>query len=499
VTSERAADVLVVGGGVVGGAVTLALAGRGHRVLAVTPDQAAVGAASRAAGAMLGALGEVTAETTRWSATDLDVRLTAADRYPRWLDELDELAGRRPAAGRGTFIVACAGRARDAENLAAIAAAAARHRRPAEAVAPNVVPGWHPSAAARPGGALFLPDEGWVDAQQLLEVLRAAAERLPEVEVRDGGVAELLVEGDRVVGARTTTGEAIPAGAVVLCAGAFTQRLIETVPGLADLLPRIVPGKGVGIILRQPAARPASATRETVLRTPNREFACGLHLVPRSGGALYLGATNRIASHLDYVGDATAGELGLLLRDAVEQLDPSLGDWADGGARVGYRPVSSDGRPLVGRTDVGGLLVATGTYRNGVLLAPLLAELVADEVGDQTAAAGTNPYSARGRAPSPPPALEVLRAGLPDLAEWLTAADRPDDLAEDLRNLLSALFEGILDPTGSGREVRTILEQSLHDVPIPEILPELIADLCFLGRTGVSPRRPDPGSAVTRS
>jgi glycine oxidase len=480
------ADLVVVGGGIIGRAVTLALAQRGHQVLVLAPDQPRVGDASQAAGAMLGALGEITAQQSPWSTTDLYIRLAAADRYPSWLDQLEELAGWRPSGGSGTFVVASAHRARDASNLAAILAAAASSGRRAEAVAVHAVPGWHPPSLAA-GEAVFLPDEGWVDARQLLTVLRTAAERLPGVQTSTGRVAELLLDGERVVGVRTSAGESISARAVVVCMGAFVQRLIEATPGLPDRLPRIVPGKGVGIILRPPANSDAAIPYETVIRTPNREFACGLHLVPQSGKTLYLGATNRIASRLEYVGDATTSEIGLLLRSAVKELDSALGQWEHAATFVGYRPVSSDGRPVVGHTDVPGLAVVTGTYRNGVLLAPLLAEVVADEVGGDSDATDVNPYSARGRTPTPPSALEVLRAGLPDLAEFLTLQSEAGDLAADLRNLLIALLEGTLDPFGSGSEVRALLERSLHDVPIPEILPELVWDLCYRGRTGKLP------------
>lgn len=438
---SRIPDVAVVGAGVVGHAVAVAVGRRGHDVVLVG-DPAAAGTATVAAGAMLGALGEVT--TAEESSTpDIRLRLEAADGYPDWLDGLAGLVGERPSTGSGTYIVAGAHAPTDAANLAAIRAAAMRFASRFEDVAPREVPDWRP-APSRPGAAaLYLPDEGWVDAPELLRVLASAVRRGRGTTATTATVSQVLLDGGRAVGVRTSAGETIHAHRVVLAAGCGNQTILDATPPLAGALPRIVPGKGVSMTLSP--GRPGGPAHTAVLRTPNRDFACGLHLVPRGDGAVYIGATNRVASHLARVGDATVDEARHLLDALPREIDAELSRWRLGPVVAGNRPISTDGRPQVGCTDVDGLFVASGTYRNGVLLAPVLAELVADEI-ELDDVSPDNPYSARGRGAKGKPALAVLESGIAELAAFLSSGEGSTDPAADLHRLLSALFGAVLDP-----------------------------------------------------
>jgi glycine oxidase len=477
----RHADVVVLGAGLIGTATAQRLAARGVTVTLVDPGsgqpQFGVGPASLAAGAMLGALGEVTVhETARASVVEGDpvgIRLAAADRYPAWLDELEEASGGRPVLGRGTFVVA-GGRSRtDPANLDAIEAAARRHHRPVRRLAAGDIPGWRP-ASDYPGTAgLHLPEEGYVDAPALMTVVADAADRSGRVQRLAASVRAVVVDRGRAVGVTLDTGDQIRASVVILAAGFGIQSIVDESPDLAGLLPRIVPGKGVGLLLAPPlttTVRPDPA----VIRTPNRDFACGLHLVPR-GDHLYLGATNRIGSHARYFGGPTVNEIRYLLERTVAELDTTIDSWQPATAVAGHRPVTVDGAPIAGLTDLPGLAVAGGTYRNGVLLAPLLADWVAEDV--LAAMPADHPYSPRGRGKATVNPLDVVRAGLPDLATWLV--HDADETAQ--ADLLGALFAGVLAPTGAGADVQAIVERSLAGVPLPEILPELVLLLRELG------------------
>jgi hypothetical protein len=117
---------------------------------------------------------------------------------------------------------------------------------------------------------------------------------------------------------------------------------------------------------------------DSVLRTPNRAFACGLHCVPRQDGVLYLGATNIINQRPRQF--PAVGDLQFLLGCAVDQLHTNLCESSLLRVQVGNRPVPADGFPLLGRAGAEGLWLATGTYRDGLHQSPLLARYLADLV-----------------------------------------------------------------------------------------------------------------------
>ncbi len=117
----------------------------------------------------------------------------------------------------------------------------------------------------------------------------------------------------------------------------------------------------------------------------------GVYLVPRSDGEIVVGATVEERGFDDAV---TAGAVYELLRDARD-LVPAVTELTVAEIGAGLRPGSPDNAPLIGPTSVPGLVLATGHFRNGVLLAPVTADLVADLI-----TTGSLPESAAAFAPS---------------------------------------------------------------------------------------------------
>ncbi|MFB9542697.1 FAD-dependent oxidoreductase [Micromonospora sagamiensis] len=123
---------------------------------------------------------------------------------------------------------------------------------------------------------------------------------------------------------------------------------------------------------------------DSVLRTPNRSFACGLHCVPRSDGSLYVGATNIISYEPRKY--ALLSDLKFLIECAMDQLHTGLDDASLQKLQVGNRPIPADGFPLFGRLDgTANVWMATGTYRDGLHQSPLLAQQMADMLGGREA------------------------------------------------------------------------------------------------------------------
>ncbi|MBW8794657.1 MAG: FAD-dependent oxidoreductase [Streptomyces sp.] len=456
-------DVVVVGGGVLGMAVALGAADAGLRVTLVSPGCRTEGAASAAAGAMLGVLGEHTAEDT--DPADLEFRFASAEMWPGWLAGLAEHTPSPVVLRRGTVVIANLDHPGDQDNLDAIERAAGHLGLRAQRLDPRHVPGLRPAPRHAPVAALACPDEGWVDADALLDALESASARHPRITTVPDTVRRVTVspDGSRVTGVRLGAGGELPAAQVVLCAGAATGALLD---GLTPpTLPAVLPAKGVSMLLDVPVAEQPPM----VIRTPNRDFACGLHLVPRAACGLYLGATNRPGP----AGGATTDEHLSLLHGLLHQFRTDLRTTAVREIRWGHRPATGDGKALLGPVGPEGLHLATGTYRNGVLMAPAVAAIVTAGLLDEPCPV-PHPY-----APSRPrlqPSADLLTHLLATGAEHMTSVfldpggTLPFDRQGQLASTLAALVNLALHPKPDAQtdELRENLRARVNDRPTLE-------------------------------
>jgi glycine/D-amino acid oxidase-like deaminating enzyme len=257
----------------------------------------------------------------------------------------------------------------------------------------------------------------------------------------------------------------ITARQVVLAAGAMIPGLLPD-GGRPLGVPPVLAGRGVSLLLDAP-----QVPVEHVVRTPNAAFACGVHLVPRAGGGLYLGGTNRLTTSPDPQRGATVGELTALAGDAAALLDHRLAGAEVTGTSVGLRPYTIDHLPLIGPTGDPRLLLATATYRCGVLLAPRLATLIADEV----AAPGTldeHPY--RVLRPMPAPDSDAIAgAAAADLIGHLLqgGGHLPPQAEADLAAFLPAALRALLASPGGSPALRRLWQAA----PVPEVIPSLLS------------------------
>ena len=353
-SQQPAADVVVVGGGVIGLAIAWRAAGAGMAVTVVdeTPGQGASWAAA-------GMLAPVT-EVHYGERALLDLNLAAADRWPAFAAEVEEASGHpvgyRPA---GTLAVA-----RDADDNAALedlyqfqlrcGLKVERLRsRECRQLEPGLAPGIR--------GGVLAPGDHQVDNRALVEALLLAGRR-SGVRVLEGRVAELATDGDRVTGVVLGDGERLPAGTVVLAAGCWSGGLGGVA---AEALPPVRPVKGQLLHLRGPADEPLCSRNVRGLE---------VYVVPRADGRVVVGAT---VEERGFDTRVTAGAVHDLLRAAMELL-PDVAELELLETVAGLRPGSPDNAPLLGPAGPEGLVVATGHYRNGILLTPATADAIAE-------------------------------------------------------------------------------------------------------------------------
>ena len=356
--SAVASDVLIVGGGVIGLACAFRLAEAGVLVTLVEAGERDGGGdgASWAAAGMLAPVSEAAfgeQDLTRLNVSAVaEFRLLAAS-----LDALPgESVGLRT---EGTLAVAF-----DADDKAALARMT--EYRHSLGLVSSVLTGsqtrsMEPFLAAGVRGGVLAADDLSVDNRRYLRSLRRANTALG-VRMLSGRVATLDRAAGRVVGVTTEAGDRLPAGTVLLCAGAQSGRLTgyPVHPVKGQILRLKVPER----LLRQGPV----LTRTVRALVRGQE----VYLVPRVGGEIVLGASQE---QQGFDTTVTVGGVFELLRNAYE-LMPLASEFEIVEMRAGLRPGTPDNGPLLGEAEPG-LIMATGHHRNGMLLSASTAAAVA--------------------------------------------------------------------------------------------------------------------------
>jgi glycine oxidase len=351
-------DVIVVGGGVIGLASAWRLAQQGLTVTVLERDEPGGGATRVSAGM----LAPVT-EAEFGDEPMLEERLAASEAWPGFAAELADAGGVDCGYRRN----GCLSVALDADDLADV------RRHPdfrlelgltADWLLPSACRELEPALSTRTAGGSFTPEDGEVDPRALTAALLAALERAGVPVHAHAEVVAAELDGDRLTGVRTADGTSHEAATVVLAAGCWSGAC-SWLPESAR--PMVRPVKGQILRLRGPAGEPVIVR---TIRTTE------VYVVPRATGEVVVGAT---VEERGFDTTVTAGAVHELLREAYRAV-PELAELELAEASAGLRPGTPDNVPIVGRGELEGLVVATGHYRNGILLAPTAAQRVAEVV-----------------------------------------------------------------------------------------------------------------------
>jgi glycine oxidase len=353
VTRRLDADVVVIGGGIVGLACADELSARGKRVVVLERERAGAGAGKVAAG-MLAPVSESEAEEPAF----VELALASCDMYEAWIQGIEAGSGLRCGYRReGSLLLALH---RDhQEELERLAAMQRRLGLASQSFTRDEVIEKEPYVSPRVVGGLFAPNDRQVDPRRLARAL-AASLTARGATILEGHTARPLLDGARAAGAATDEAE-VRAERVLLAGGVWSGAVW---PEEAGLLP-LRPVKGQLLRLRGPS--PEGLIRH-VVRTPD------VYLVPREDGELLIGATSE---EQGYDTSVTVWAVMDLLREAWRVL-PGIAELMISEMQAGLRPTLRDHLPAIGATRVQGLFVATGHYRHGVMLAPITARLLAD-------------------------------------------------------------------------------------------------------------------------
>ena len=350
--SHTTSDIIVVGSGIIGCAIADELARRGASVDIVDDRPIAMGATQASAGVLAPFI------EAREGNPLLELAVRSLELYDDFMNRVASTTGTAVAYRRtGTLDVALD--ERDLETLRTTVSVLERRGVPALMLDAARTRAEEPHLADGALGALLIEVHGFVAAADLARALVAAARRNGAQLIEPTRVRTIASRhGEMVVG---TDKGSLSAGAVVLAAGSWSAEI--TIEGVSQK-PPIRPVRGQLLHL---------GWKGVPLRRVTWSSRC--YLVPWDDGTVLVGAT---AEDVGFDERATVAGVSELL-EAVCDLTPHAWSAGFNGARVGLRPGTTDGLPIIGASQrLPNLMYATGHFRNGILLAPLTAVLVAD-------------------------------------------------------------------------------------------------------------------------
>jgi glycine oxidase len=418
-TEKRSFDAIFVGGGAIGLSCAWRAARRGARVAVLDRSEPPAGATRVAAG-MLAPVGELAFGEPEL----LEMTLASAMLYPQFVAELEAASGKSTGYARQGALHIALDRDEAAE-LRRVHDLQRSRGLEAEWLPPRRCRELEPGLTPSFNGGVHVPGEAAVDPRALTRALLAAlaaagGEVATGIEVSAG-----LFEGERLVGVRSSAGEELRAPTVILATGAWAGAT-EWLPEPAR--PPVRPVKGQILELR---SRDGAAPCERIVASER------VYLVPRPDGRLIVGATSEEQGFDTAV---TAGGVHELLREAYRLL-PDVAEMELVDSMAGLRPGTPDNLPLIGPGAIEGLVLATGHYRNGILLAPLTADAVAALLaGEQLPEALATAHPAR-IAFATQRAMEIGTSGSPGPDAAPDRSAEPRDRASELAARGAALAE----------------------------------------------------------
>jgi len=356
----KSSDTIIIGAGIIGLALAIELRKKGLRVLIVERGEPGREASYAAAG-MLAASGDEFPRLLKPMAQE------SARMYPEFVHQLEDESGLKvDLRHQGTILILCDGAFPETAEL--LSPQRLKSLEPEVALATVLPAGSDRGKTGQDICAAYLPERS-VDPHSLVAAAYKAG-RHRDVDLSSNAqVNSLIMEGGRVVGVQTDRAK-YSAPIVINCAGAWAGAIAP-----CEFPIRPIKGQMLAVV-EAPAL-------QHVVRSPK------VYLVPRSDGRLIIGST------LEDVGfrkDTDVTTLARLFESAVE-LVPGVAKSRRHEAWAGLRPATPDELPILGETTVSGYFIATGHYRDGILLAPATATVMANIVIGEPPRLDLTPFS----------------------------------------------------------------------------------------------------------
>jgi glycine oxidase len=348
-------DVVIAGGGVIGGAIALELVGAGLRVGLFDRQQPGQEASWASAGILS------PAPENPGMVVMVPLGKASIALYPEFVARVEEISGKSAGFRPKGTLEALFSHDTKAE-LSTIIALHHGLGLKAEPLRAEDARELEPALSEEVEAAVLRPEEASVDNRALTAAILEAAQRSGAEIFSGNGAKAIWREGNRCAGL-VLQNEKVEARWTVIAAGCFSA----AIEGIVQYAP-VRPAKG-----QMAALRADDVKIERVLWSEK------IYLVPRNDGRIVAGAT---VEHAGFDKRVTAGGIEKILSAAID-LAPGLANARIEETWAGLRPDSPDHLPILGPTDIDGLLMATGHFRSGILLTPITARLMREWITEQ--------------------------------------------------------------------------------------------------------------------
>ena len=348
---KRYYDVIIVGGGVIGSSIAFYLSEQGKKVLLLEKDKLASKASSAAAG-MIGAQSELEKNDSLFQ-----LARKSREMFPKLAQTLKERSG-IDIEFVTNGILKIAETDEDVSNLQLIISSQKEYGQEADWISQTKINSLEPSLSKHIKGAMYIPNDGNVSAYNFSKALAVSAIKLGATILEDTEVYGFMKEKNKIIGVKTTVGPFYTAETIV-AGGAWSEQLLGELGVKLDTYP--VKGECFSVRTKM------NPIKRTI-------FSKNCYIVPKSDQRLIIGATEKAHTFDESVSLQGISELMNLALHYIPELKKAK--WEK--AWAGIRPQTSDGLPYLGKhPHYQGLSIATGHYRNGILLAPITGWLMA--------------------------------------------------------------------------------------------------------------------------
>ena len=369
-------DIAIIGDGILGISIAYRLSKEKDLKIALIGSNVLNNSASLAAGAMLNCFGEVTKDSFKDKFTEAKFNLgyQASKLWNEWVEDINSNLDQKLDIEKETFVILNSKSGQlDSDNFSAIASSLEKYNQPWEYVNPTDIPGLEPCEGSRPLNALVIKNEGYIESSRFMNSIKYILSIRKNITLIDKNVIDINSDENAINNIMLDNKDIIHADKFILAAGSYSQNIIDKIPAIKNKIPRILSGTGYAVITNQPYENKI----KSVIRTPNRSGACGLHVLPNYDN-LYIGATNNVC--FEPTTTPKAGLVQFVINCAIEQVNHKLygADLIE--LKYGNRPVSLDTFPLIGKTSLENLWITSSTYRDGFYQSPYISKVLCDEM-----------------------------------------------------------------------------------------------------------------------
>lgn len=374
-------DVILVGNGSIGLAIAFSLSKKNKKLkIAIIGPQNRNEAASLAAGFMIACFAEVEYDTLNSDVGKKKFELTmqSRDLWPNRIQELNSVNKNKLKINNGTFVINNASADNlDDYNFLAIENALKKYSEKYEFFDCNKIPGYNPDPKKRSLKTIYIPNEGSINAKETFNSYENYLKKNKNIFFINSFVKDIKIKNNRIEKLVDEKNNSYTSSNVVVCNGAYSKILIEKIKHLNDRVQKIFYGTGTALILEVDIKK---NMLDSVIRTPNRGMACGIHVIPLDSKHFYVGATNRL-SHIP-INDPILSSIFALQKSLVEEVNVSYARSRVKKILIGHRPTSVDTFPLIGKTSIKGLWIVTANKRDGYTMSPLIGNEIANQISD---------------------------------------------------------------------------------------------------------------------